>query len=125
MRAQASGKTAIVLVVEDEAMLRIAAVSLVEDAGFVAIEASNADEAILILEARTDIHIVFTDVDMPGSMDGLKLAEAVRGRWPPIEIIVTSGHRFLSVEDLPKGSVFFAKPYREEEIVATLQRMAA
>ena len=113
------------LVVEDEAMLRMAAVDLIEDAGFEAIEASNADEAIRILEARTDIHIVFTDVDMPGSMDGLKLAEAVRGRWPPIEIIVTSGHRIVAVDDLPKGSVFFAKPYRDEQVVAALRRMAA
>ena len=84
MAAQRSGQKAVVLVVEDEPLLRMAATCLVEDAGFEAIEASNADEAILILEARTDIHIVFTDIDMPGSMDGLKLAEAVRGRWPPI-----------------------------------------
>ncbi|MCW6509853.1 response regulator [Lichenifustis flavocetrariae] len=125
MATRSEGKKAIVLVVEDEAMLRMAAMDLVADAGFEAIEASNADEAIRILEARTDIHIVFTDVDMPGSMDGIKLAEAVRGRWPPIEIIVTSGHRIVAVEDLPKGSVFFAKPYRDEQIVAALRRMAA
>ena len=103
----------------------MAATDMIEDAGFEAIEASDADEAIRILEARTDIHIVFTDVDMPGSMDGIKLAEAVRGRWPPIDIIVTSGHRNVAVDALPKGSIFFAKPYREEEIVAALQRMTA
>ena len=125
MAAQRSGQKAVVLVVEDEPLLRMAATCLVEDAGFEAIEASNADEAILILEARTDIHIVFTDIDMPGSMDGLKLAEAVRGRWPPIEIIVTSGHRIVGADDLPRGSVFFAKPYRDEDVVAALRRMAA
>lgn len=120
-----AGKTAIVLVVEDEVLLRMAAVVLVEEAGLVALEASNADEAIVILEARTDIHIVFTDIDMPGSMDGLKLAAAVRGRWPPIEIVVTSGHRAVGPDDLPQGSVFFAKPYRDAEVISTLQRMAA
>ncbi len=125
MSAQQNGRKAIVLVVEDEPLLRMAATFLVEDAGLDFIEASSADEAIRILEARTDIHIVFTDIDMPGSMDGLKLAEAVRGRWPPIEIIVTSGHRTVGVDDLPRGSVFFAKPYRDDEVIATLQRMAA
>ncbi len=123
--AQGMRAKAIVLVVEDEPMLRMAAVCLVEDAGMQPIEASNADEAIRILETRTDIHIVFTDIDMPGSMDGIKLAEAVRGRWPPIEIIVTSGQRIVTADDLPRGSVFFAKPYKDEEIVAMLQRMAA
>ena len=80
-----------VLVVEDEIFCRFHAVDLVEAAGYRAIEASNADEAIAILEARKDIRIVFTDIDMPGSMDGLKLARAIRDRWPPIELILTSG----------------------------------
>ena len=119
------GKKAIVLVVEDEPLLRMAAIALVEGAGLDAMEATNADEAIEILEQRTDIHIVFTDIDMPGSMDGLKLAEAVRGRWPPIEIIVTSGHRIVHEADLPDRCIFFAKPYRDAEVVAALLRMAA
>ena len=123
--ASSPSKKAIVLVVEDEPLLRLAALYLVADAGFEPLEAANADEAIRILEARTDINIVFTDIDMPGSMDGLKLAEAVRGRWPPIQIIVTSGHRLVAPSDMPAGSVFFAKPYKEEEVMATLQRMAA
>jgi len=78
-----------VLVVEDEFFSRLHAVNLVEAAGYKAIEASNVDEAIAILESRKDIRIVFTDIDMPGSMDGLKLARAVRDRWPPIELILT------------------------------------
>ena len=125
MVASRTGRKAIVLVVEDDPLLRLAATELVEEAGLEPLEAANADDAIRILEQRTDIHIVFTDVDMPGSMDGLKLAAAVRGRWPPIEIIVTSGHRLVSPGDLPPGSLFFAKPYRDKDIVATLQRMAA
>ena len=114
-----------VLVVEDEPLLRMMAVDLVEDAGLVAVEARNADEAIEILEARTDIRIVFTDIDMPGSMDGLKLAIAVRGRWPPIEIIVTSGHYKVQAHELPARGVFFAKPFNTRQVVKTLQQMAA
>ena len=87
------------------------AVGLVEDAGFEAVEAFNADKAIEILVARTDIRNVLTDVDMPGSMDGLKLAEAIRGRWPPIEIIVMCDKRKLAKKDLPERSHFFRKPY--------------
>ena len=94
-----------VLVVEDEFFNRLHAVNLVEAAGYKAIEASNADEAIAILELRKDIRIVFTDIDMPGSMDGLKLARAVRDRWPPIELILTSGH-FDVPEESRAGSVF-------------------
>ena len=81
-----------VLVVEDDAILRLHALDIVEEAGFTAIEAKNADEAIAILENRSDIVLLFTDVNMPGSMDGLKLAHAVRNRWPPIKIVVVSGH---------------------------------
>ena len=109
------------LVVEDEPLSRIHALNLVEQAGYVAIEASNADEAISILEARKDIRIVFTDIDMPGSMDGLKLARAIRDRWPPIELILTSGHFYLKDSDLPERGRFFPKPYRDEQIISALQ----
>jgi CheY-like chemotaxis protein len=96
-------------------------VNLVEDAGYEAIEASNAEEAIAILEARKDIRIVFTDVDMPGTMDGLKLAHAIRTRWPPIELIVTSGHFNLSDADMPERGRFFPKPYRDRDIVSAIR----
>ena len=86
------------------------AVNLVEDAGYTAVEASNADEAIAILERRKDIQIVFTDINMPGSIDGLKLAHAIRKRWPPIELIVASGHFHLSDDDMPERGRFFSKP---------------
>jgi two-component system, response regulator PdtaR len=79
------------------------AVEVVEKPGFLAIEARNADEAVVLLESRTDITLLFTDIDMPGSMDGLKLAHAVRDRWPPIKIIVVSGKRLQS-SDLPSNS---------------------
>ncbi|MDB5504185.1 MAG: Response regulator receiver protein [Tardiphaga sp.] len=115
----------IVLVVEDEPLLRLMAVDLVEDAGFQALCAANADEAVVMLEARTDIRMVFTDIDMPGSMDGMKLAAAIRGRWPPIEIIIVSGHRAVDQQDLPERSRFFQKPYNSREIIAAMREMAA
>jgi CheY-like chemotaxis protein len=113
------------LVVEDEFFSRLHAVNLVEDAGYEAVEASNAEEAIAILEARKDIRIVFTDVDMPGTMDGLKLAQAIRTRWPPIELIVTSGHFDLSDDDMPERGRFFPKPYRDQEIISALRHFVA
>ncbi|WP_256377719.1 response regulator [Neorhizobium sp. NCHU2750] len=113
-----------VLVVEDEPLLRMMAMDMVEDAGFEPVEARDADEAIALLEARTDITIVFTDVDMPGSMDGLKLAAAIRDRWPPIEIVITSGHFRLDDSAIPARTVFFPKPYDHQEVVATLRWMA-
>ncbi len=114
-----------VLVVEDEPLLRMMAVDLVEDAGFEALEAANADEAIKILECRSDIRVIFTDIDMPGSMDGLLLAAAVRDRWPPIQIILTSGHVHISEVELPLGGLFFSKPYDHLQVTRALQTMAA
>jgi CheY-like chemotaxis protein len=114
-----------VLVVEDEFFSRLHAIHLVESAGYRAIEASNADEAIAILEARKDICIVFTDIDMPGSMDGLKLARAIRDRWPPIELILTSGHFDVPEIDIPDRGVFFSKPYRDDDIVSALHRFSS
>jgi CheY-like chemotaxis protein len=112
-----------VLVVEDEFLLRANAVAMVEDAGFPAIEAANADEAIRMLESRNDIGIVFTDVQMPGSIDGLKLAHAIRNRWPPIKLIVTSG--LVSEPVLPTGGRFFRKPYDAAQIARALHQLAA
>ncbi len=114
-------KTPAVLIVEDEPLVRLGAVRAIEDAGFEVIEAANADEAIRILENRGDIRVVFTDVHMPGSIDGLKLAHAVRNRWPPIRIIVTSGHGPVSEQDLPDGGRFFAKPYDSTQITDTIR----
>ena len=119
-------RRAVVLVVEDEPLMLIDAVDLVTEAGFEAIGAKNADEAIRILESRDDIRIVFTDVNMPGSMDGIKLAHAVRHRWPPIEIIVTSGLTLANVQELlPERGIFFPKPYTPAQVVSALHRLAA
>jgi CheY-like chemotaxis protein len=111
----------VVLVVEDDALLRILAVEVVEEAGFTAIEARDADEAVVLLESRTDITLLFTDINMPGSMDGLKLAHAVRDRWPPIKILVVSGKQQLQPSDLPSNSCFVEKPYQASALVEELR----
>ena len=113
----------VVLIVEDEFLVRMDAVDMIRSAGFDVVEAQNADEAISVLEDRRDITVVFTDVQMPGSMDGLKLAAAVRGRWPPIKIVATSGLADVSEKDLPAGGRFLPKPYNASQIVATLREL--
>jgi two-component sensor histidine kinase/CheY-like chemotaxis protein len=112
-----------VLVVEDELVLRLRAVDIVEDAGFTAVEAVNADEAMAILESRSDIALLFTDIQMPGSLDGLKLAHAVHKRWPAIKIILVSGQVKLSEADKPADSRFFGKPIEVKQMIAELQDM--
>ncbi len=97
------------------------AASIIEDAGFATLEAACADEAISLLEKNPLIRVVFTDIDMPGSMDGLRLAAAVRDRWPPVELILTSGQVKVSEADLPARGHFFSKPYDAGQLVSTLK----
>jgi len=115
----------LVLVVEDELLLRLNAVSLLEEAGFGVLEAASADDAIALLESRQDIRIVFTDINMPGSMDGLRLAHAIRNRWPPIELVITSGQMRLRKEDMPERGHFLSKPYDPSELVETVRSLAS
>ncbi len=114
-----------VLVVEDDALLRAEAVDLCIEAGFTTYEARNADQAIRLLERRSEIRVLFTDIEMEGTMDGLRLAHAVRERWPPVSIMVTSGRRKVTKEDLPENGLFFAKPYPPDDIVKALNSIAA
>lgn len=114
-----------VLVVEDDALVRAEAVDLCEEAGFTTYEAKNADQAIQMLERHSDIRVLFTDVEMPGTMDGLKLARAVRDRWPPVTIMVTSGRVKVTKEDMPENGLFFAKPYPPRGIIKALNDIAA
>jgi CheY-like chemotaxis protein len=118
-----TGQRPVVLVVEDESFIRSTALDMVENAGFEAIAASDADEAIRILESRNDIRAVFTDVQMPGSMDGLRLVRVIRNRWPPVALIVTSGHANVLETDLPTGGRFLPKPYAPEQIGAALRQL--
>jgi two-component sensor histidine kinase/CheY-like chemotaxis protein len=118
-----SPQVANVLVVEDEMVLRMRAVDIVEDAGFCPVEAVNADQAISILESRSDISLLFTDIQMPGSMDGLKLAHAVHDRWPSIKIMLVSGQVTPTDAERPADSRFFGKPLAVEQMIAELQAM--
>ena len=113
-----------VLVVEDEALIRMAIADFLTDRGFDVLEAGDATEAINLLVAHPEVRVMFTDVDMPGGIDGLKLAAAVRDRWPPIAIVVTSGHRTVDADDLPVEARFFPKPYSADQVARALTQMA-
>ncbi|WFR94111.1 response regulator [Rhizobium tumorigenes] len=114
-----------VLVVEDEALIRLDIACALEDAGFEVLEAANVAKAVAVLTAHPEICAVFTDVDMPGSMDGLKLAAVVSMQWPNTKIIVTSGRRNVQPSDLPAASRFVGKPYHPATIINNLSQMLA
>jgi len=118
-----SHRKAVVLVVEDSPLIRMGAVDLVVAAGFEALEASDADEAIRILEAPADVHLVFTDVGMPGAMDGIKLSHYIRNRWPQVKLIVASGKTIVAESQLPVGARFYSKPYNDSTIVEAMMVM--
>jgi CheY-like chemotaxis protein len=113
---------AIVLVAEDEALVRMFAADLLDEAGFRVIEAVHAGEALLLLQARPDVQVLVTDVEMTGgSMNGFALAQQVRRRWPRIAIIVVSGRQMPGHGDLPEGVEFIAKPYRPTALLQAIQ----
>jgi CheY-like chemotaxis protein len=114
-----------VLIVEDEPMLRMNNLDMAEAAGLQTYEASNADEAILILERHPEISILFTDIQMPGSMDGLKLSHYARNRWPPLKIIVTSGHLRPQEHELPAGGAFLPKPVTADLFTRKVRELVA
>jgi len=114
----------VVLIVDDEPLIRMDLADMVRDAGYVALEAADADEAIKLLETHRTIRILVTDIEMPGSMDGLKLAAAVRERWPPVAIIVTSGRILPATTELPTATAFLGKPYNSASMSAALGKAA-
>lgn len=105
------------LIVEDEAFIRMVAVDALEEGGFSIIEAGDAREALDILERSPEIALIFTDINMPGDIDGLDLAEEVARRWPRIGIIVTSGGVRLASADVPDSGKFLPKPYATDRLV--------
>jgi two-component system, response regulator PdtaR len=115
----------VVLIVDDEPLLRMLAVEAVEDAGFISLQAADADEALVLLETNPDVTLLLTDINMPGSMDGLALAHAVQKRWPAIKILVVSGQVKLLSSDLPPNSRFLGKPYHADAMVAGLRLLVA
>ena len=113
----------VILTVEDEFFISEYLRLLLERAGYEVIPTHNADEALAGLERRSDIHAIITDVNMPGSMDGLRLAAAVRHRWPPIKIIVVTGHKPPELDEVPSDSLPVAKPYTAERMMAAVSEL--
>jgi CheY-like chemotaxis protein len=113
----------IVLVVEDDFLVRSGAADMIRDLGFEAIEAADADEAIELLERPDDIDILFTDMQMPGSMDELRLIAVVRNRWPPIALLVTSSQVRPLGDQMSSGSRFLSKPYLQNELKSHLEAL--
>ena len=116
-------KRPIVLIVEDEVVTRHAAVEMVEEAGFDALEANDSARAMALLESVEGVGVVLTDVDMPSSIDGIKLAACIHRKWPSIGIIITSGKVAPKLGDIPFGGHFFAKPYSEHDVVAAIRHL--
>jgi two-component system, response regulator PdtaR len=109
----------IALVAEDEILIRMVAVESLAEAGFEVLEAEHAERALAILRERAGrVHLLFTDIHMPGPMSGLELARQVRGLWPHIALLIASDLCKPPAEELPAGSVFLSKPYDSERVVA-------
>ncbi|MDV2987525.1 UNVERIFIED_CONTAM: response regulator [Methylobacteriaceae bacterium AG10] len=112
--------SAVVLVVEDDNLLRMLATDILEDEGLTVLQAATADEALPILEGRDDIGVLFTDINMPGTMDGLTLATHVAERWPHVRLVVTSGRQWLTSDQMPDAGQFVQKPYRPRQLVSAI-----
>jgi CheY-like chemotaxis protein len=115
----------LVLVVEDEALIRMHSAEMIRDLGFEVIEAVDADQAVSLLESVPEITVVFTDIQMPGSMDGLLLATVVRDRWPPVALLITSGKVRPPADDMPDGAQFIPKPYSPWQLKEQLHLLTA
>lgn len=118
-----SSQPSTILIVEDDPVVRMLAIDIVEDSGFVAIDAEDADNAIALLEANPQVGLVFSDIEMPGTMNGVALAAYVRQRWPAVELVLTSGRVAPTASDLPTDSIFLPKPYRPAQLAGVLNRM--
>lgn len=118
------GRPTVIMLVEDEGLVRmIAADILTDEGGFKVVEACDADEALRLVEARNDVRVLFTDVDMPGSLNGFALARLVDMRWPEIGIIVTSGQARPGPGDMPKKAEFLAKPYSPSALLKLVWKL--
>lgn len=123
MNLRSTASRAVILLVEDEPMVRLVGADLLEDAGFEVVEAADGDEALSILETRPDVRVLFTDINMPGSLDGLELARVVHERWPQVQLLVTSGRFQLRSDDIPNNGQFVPKPYEPAAVVRKLRAM--
>lgn len=125
MKSKLDGSRVVVLVVEDEPIIRMNTADFCQSAGYDVLEAPNADEALSLMKVRDDIRLLMTDIDMPGSMDGLALAHHVRHAKPQLGLILASGKAFPCKQDLPAGARFFSKPFQERDILATMADLLA
>jgi CheY-like chemotaxis protein len=115
----------VILVVEDETLVRMFMADFLDEAGFKVFEAVNADEALTVLQARPDVQVVVTDIEMPaGSMNGLTLARTIHERWPGIGVVITSGRERPDPDDPSDKVAFLAKPYLPDTIIAVIQQLA-
>ncbi|MBV9239016.1 MAG: response regulator [Xanthobacteraceae bacterium] len=121
MATVGNGNSAVVLVVEDEELARLIIADYLKDAGFIVLESSNAEDALALLETRTDVRAVVLDVVMPGTMDGIALAHRIYGRWPRIGLLVVSGRGPPKATQLPPGTGFLPKPYFGPSIVGRVR----
>ncbi|WP_262027089.1 response regulator [Microvirga sp. Mcv34] len=115
----------VILLVEDEPLLRFFVSDVLEEAGFEVIETGNAEEALTWLEVRDDVRVIFTDIQMPGSLNGLDLISCAHQRWPEVLVLVVSGGIRPSAAELPEGGRFVAKPYEESLVLGHLREMVA
>ncbi len=113
-----------ILIVEDEALIRFDLIDFFEAAGFGVVEAESADEAVAILDRDISIQVVLTDVQMPGSMNGLRLAHGIRNRFPPSLLVVTSGVLHPGKAELPTNSFFVAKPINRKQVLDRIEQMS-
>ena len=119
-----SKDASVVLLVEDQQLVRMTAADELEEGGFQVLESATADMALAVLEARSDeVHVLFTDVDMPGSMDGMALAEQVHRRWPHILLLISSGHARPHPDEIPDHGRFVPKPYVGATLVQNIEEM--
>jgi CheY-like chemotaxis protein len=125
MDQQQSDSRPVVLLVEDEPLVRMLGMDVLEEAGFEVVEAANADEALSHLQARPDVQVLFTDIDMPGKLDGLDLARAVHKHWPEIGLLIASGKVRPSAEEIPDSGRFLPKPYELGAVVRIVRELAA
>ena len=113
----------VILVAEDEDLVRLIATDILEECGFSVIEAENAEEALTVLEARPDVRLLFTDINMPGALNGIELARQVHDRWPHVLLVLTSGQRAPRRADIPDEGRFLAKPYAAEQLVGQVEEL--
>jgi DNA-binding NtrC family response regulator len=123
MSTSGSAPRPVILVVEEEAAERVAIAEHLGEAGFDVLEAEDTNEALAVLERRSDVKGLVTDAHLPGRLDGSELARTVRDRWPGVRVVLMSGHSDLRDDEMPEGVEFISKPYLLDRLAPTLRRL--